>query len=246
MTTRDVVIPTPDGACSATLHFPTEIPVPAVIMFPDAGGVREALQQMAAKLSGLGYVVLLPDIFHRAGGFEPFDMKTVFGDPDERARLMELLRTITAEGVTSDAGAFLDYLDALPEVRGGGVGTTGYCKGGWISLTVAGRHPDRIAAAASFHGGNLAAADDPDSPHLLADRIQAAVYIAAAENDRSFPAEQLERLEAALTDAKVRHTIETYPAAHGFAVTDFAVYDAAADERHWAATERFFGTYLRA
>ncbi len=90
------------------------------------------------------------------------------------------------------------------------VGITGYRMGGRISLTVAGHHPDRVAAAASFHGGNLAAEGDPDSPHLLANQIQATVYVAAAANDATFPADQVERLEKALTSAGVRHTVETY------------------------------------
>jgi carboxymethylenebutenolidase len=107
--------------------------------------------------------------------------------------------------------------------------------GGRISLIVAGHYPDQVAAAASFHGGRLAAVDDPDSPYLLAGRIRAAIYVPAAENDDSFPPEQYERLQRALTTAGVKHTIDTYPAAHGFAVPDNPTYDAAADERHWTA-----------
>jgi carboxymethylenebutenolidase len=112
---------------------------------------------------------------------------------------------------------------------------TGYCMGGRISLIVAGHYPDQVAAAASFHGGRPAAVDDPDSPYLLAGRIRAVIYVAAAENDDSFPPEQYERLQRALTTAGVKHTIDTYPAAHGFAVPDNPTYDAAADERHWTA-----------
>ncbi len=115
------------------------------------------------------------------------------------------------------------------------VGVFGYCMGGRAALLVAGRFPDRVGAAASFHGGRLADAADPDSPHRLADRVQAAVYVAAAENDATFPPEQYARLEAAYTAAGVQHTMEVYPAAHGFAVPDNATYDAAADERHRAA-----------
>ena len=136
---------------------------------------------------------------------------------------------------TRDAGAFLEFLAGRPEVAGPRVGVFGYCMGGRAALLVAGRFPDRVGAAASFHGGRLADAADPDSPHRLADRVQAAVYVAAAENDETFPPEQYARLEAAYTAAGVRHTMEVYPAAHGFAVPDNATYDAAADERHRAA-----------
>ena len=93
----------------------------------------------------------------------------------------------------------------------------------------------KIAAAASFHGGRLAVADDPSSPHLAAGHITAAVYVAGARNDRTFTADQAALLEAALTDAGVEHTIEFYPARHGFAVPDNPTFDAHADTRHWAA-----------
>ena len=108
---------------------------------------------------------------------------------------------------------------------------------------VAGRVPDRVAAAMSFHGGGLVS-EDPESPHLLADKITAAVYVGAAENDGSYTREQSATLDAALTDAGVEHIIEWYSAAHGFAVTDNAPYDPAAAEKHWRAMESFFAGHL--
>jgi carboxymethylenebutenolidase len=117
--------------------------------------------------------------------------------------------------------------------------------GGRTSFVVAGRLPDRVAAAASFHGGGLVT-DGAESAHLRADQIQAAVYVAGAENDGSFTADQAEQLEKALTAAGVEHKIETYPAAHGYAVPDNRSYDADAAERHWRATREFFAANLAA
>lgn len=154
-----------------------------------------------------------------------------------------MISKVTPELMAADAAVFFDYLAGRPEVRGESFGTTGYCMGGRTSLVVAGRVPDRVAAAMSFHGGGLAS-DDPGSPHLLADRMRAAIYVGAAENDASFTAEQAEILDRALTDAGVEHTIEFYAAAHGFAVPDNAPYDEAAAERHWAAMRDFFGSHL--
>src|SRR5436190_794427 len=82
-------------------------------------------------------------------------------------------------------------------------------------------------AAAAYHPGGLAT-DAPDSPHLLAPHIQAEVYVAGASDDSNFPAEQKQRLEQALTAAGVRHTVETYPARHGWVPTDTPVHDPAA------------------
>jgi carboxymethylenebutenolidase len=70
------------------------------------------------------------------------------------------------------------------------------------------------------------------------------VYVAGAIEDQSFTDEQKDLLEKSLTEAGVVHTIETYQAHHGFAVPDNPSYDAAASDRHWKATERFFGRVL--
>ncbi len=169
------------------------------------------------RLAGYGYAVLVPDIYYRSGDWAPFDINTAFGDPDERTRLMSMMGGITPDMMAADAAAFFDYLESRPEVSGSAFGTTGYCMGGRTSLVVAGRVPDRVAAAMSFHGGGLAS-DDPGSPHLLADQIEAAVYVGGAENDASFTPEAAETLDKALTAAGVEHTIEWYAAAHGFAV----------------------------
>ncbi|WP_028935089.1 dienelactone hydrolase family protein [Pseudonocardia spinosispora] len=241
----EVIVPTEDGSCAASLHTPAEDGArPGVILYADAGGVRETFAAMADRIAGLGYTVLLPDVYYRTP-YTPFDIETVFTDPAESARLHALYLSVTGPIIARDAGAFLDFLAGRDEVSGTAVGTTGYCMGGRESLIAAGHHPDRIVAAAAFHGGNLAADDDPDSPHLLADRIAATVYVASAENDEHFPAEQHERLERSLTAAGVAHTVETYPAAHGFAVPDNPTYDPAAADRHWSALAALFATTLR-
>lgn len=238
-------ISTPDGTCPVTLAIPAGSgPWPGIVMYPDAGGARPALQAMAERLASLGYAVLLPDVYYRRGQWAPFDMKNVFGDASERNRLFAMMKAITPDVMAADAHAFFDYLASRPEVSGERFGTTGYCMGGRTSLVVAGRVPDRVAAAMSFHGGGLAADGDPGSPHLLADQIQAAVYVGAAENDPSYTPEASEVLDEALTAAGVEHIIEWYPAAHGFAVPDNGPFDAAAAERHWAAMASFFGEHL--
>ncbi|WP_172670532.1 dienelactone hydrolase family protein, partial [Mycobacterium tuberculosis] len=142
---------TPDGTCAVRLFTPDGPGRwPGVVMFPDAGGVRDTFDRMAAKLAGFGYVVLLPDVYYREGDWAPFDMKTAFGDPQERARIMFMIGTLTPDRVTRDADALLNYLASRPEVIGDRFGVCGYCMGGRMSVVVAGRLPDRVAAAAAF------------------------------------------------------------------------------------------------
>ena len=246
MAQRSVNIDTTDGTCPAALSVPDgDGPWPGIIMFADAGGMRDTIRQMGDRLSGLGYVVLVPDFYYRNGPYEQVDMRTAFQNKEIAERIMGMMGGYTADLAVRDAKAFVDYLDAVPEKKPGGVGTTGYCMGGRLSLITAANLGESIAASASFHGGNIAKEDDPDSPHHKAAAIRASVYVAGAIEDQSFPDEQKDLLEKALTEAGVAHTIETYQAHHGFAVADNPSYDEAAAERHWKAMEDHFGSVLR-
>ena len=243
----DVQIPAPDGTSAGTLHLPDGAgPWPGVVVFPDAGGARETIRQMADRLAGMGYAALVPDIYYRAGDWAPFDMATMFGDERERARFGALAGALTNDAIVGDAGAYAAFRLARPEVAGQAIGTTGYCLGGRMSLVAAAGLGGTIAAAASFHGGRLAVDGDPSSPHLGAGRITATVYVAGAEEDQSFTAAQAELLGGALSAAGVSHTVEFYPARHGFAVPDNGTYDAQASERHYQALADLYWTALPA
>jgi carboxymethylenebutenolidase len=241
----DVQIPTPDGSSDGTLHIPDgDGPWPGVLVFPDAAGVRETFRQFGDRLANAGYVALVPDIYYRAAEWAPFDIATVFTDPQQRNRLFGMVRALTNDRIIADAEAYADFLLGRPEVSGPAIGTTGYCMGGRMSLVAATGLRHKIAAAASFHGGRLAIADDPSSPHLAANSITATVYVAGAEEDDSFTPAQAELLEGALTGAGVNHTVEFYPAHHGFAVPDNPTYDAEASARHWRALDELYRVHL--
>jgi|SRR6185312_14147365 len=241
-----IEIRTRDGRCPSYVYRPSGTgPWPAVLVYMDGLAIRPAMLEIGERLASNGYFVLLPDLFYRSGPYEPMDAKTVFSDPEKRKVLMEKFFTpATPANIMSDTQAFLDYLGAQRDVRSGGIGTTGYCMGGLMSLTAAGTYPERIVAAASYHGGRLAT-DAPDSPHRLAPRMKARVYVAGAIEDQSFPDDMKARLEKALSDAGVDHRIETYPAKHGWVLRDTPVYDAAAAERHWQSMLALFDATLR-
>jgi carboxymethylenebutenolidase len=240
-----VEIKTRDGSCPSHVFRPAgEGPWPAVLVFMDGVGIRPAMLEVGEQLASHGYFVLLPDLFYRSGPYAPMDARTLFTDPEQLKVLREkFFARVTPAAIMSDTGAFLDHLAAQPDVAPGGVGTTGYCMGGLMSLTAAGTYPDRIVAAASYHGGRLAT-DADDSPHLLAPRIKARLYVAGAIEDASFPDDMKARLEDALTRAGVDHTIETYAAKHGWVLRDTPVYDAAATARHWQTLLALFGAVL--
>jgi carboxymethylenebutenolidase len=246
MSKININIKTRDGTCPSYVYQPAgKGPWPAVLVFMDGLGIRPAMLELGERLATLGYYVLLPDLYYRSGPYEPMDPHTVFSDPEKRKVLMEkFFAPATPANIMSDTRAFLDHLAAQPQVKAGGIGTTGYCMGGLMSLTAAGTYPEQIAAAASYHGGRLAT-DAPDSPHLLAAKMRARIYIGGAIEDQSFPDDMKQRLEQALTAAGVDHRIETYQAKHGWVFHDTPVYDAAAAERHWRSLGELFEAKLK-
>ena len=236
-------IQTADGPCKAGLFTPDNAPAKAaVILFMDIFGPRPGLDAMAERLVSARYTVLVPDLFHRFGERPVFDPKTAFADEATKARLFGMLRETTQAKTIGDTGAFLDALSA--EGYAGPVGVTGYCMGGARALNVAAAFPDRIAAAASFHGGNLAT-DAEDSPHRRAVEMKGRIYVGAAGVDGSFPPEQAGRLAEALRAAEVDHVIENYAGTkHGWCVPDHSVFDAVGAERHWKRLVTLFDETL--
>lgn len=241
-------IPTQDGTADAYLAHPDDgAPHPAVLLYMDAFGLRPHLKGMADRLASAGYTVLVPNVFYRSGRAPLVELPD-FINPAERPEIIASLRpaalSLTPEGAMRDAAVYLDWLAASPLTTDGKVGVTGYCMGAGLALRTAGTHPDRVAAAAGFHGAHLAT-DAPDSPHLLADRITAELYFGHADQDSTNPADQIARLDKTLTTAGVRHRTEVYPGAHhGFTQADTAMYGAEATDRHWTALLELLGRTL--
>ena len=234
MNEEQVTLTTADGDCPCYVFGPGDgASHPAVIFFMDGLGIRTTLLDMARRLAASGYVVLLPDLYYRAGPRTPLSVEELFASGNLGAALAPLMGSTDTHRAAEDSRVFLDYLASRPDVLGTKVGTTGYCLGGGISLAVAGTYPDRVAAAASFHGGRLVT-DTEFSPSRLVPNITARVYVAGADFDDGYPPEMAERLEDLLTEAGVEHRLEVYTGArHGFTMVDFPVYDEQAAERHW-------------
>ncbi|MBB3610910.1 dienelactone hydrolase family protein [Rhizobium sp. BK602] len=240
---QDIEITTEDGVARASLFRPGNgiDARSGIIFYMDAMGPRPSLYGMAQRLADAGYIVLLPDLFYRFGEYGPFS-GTAFGDPASREAIMTMLRATTQGMTKQDSAIFLDTLTAAGAT--GPVGVVGYCMGGARALTAAASYPGRIAAAASFHGGNLAG-DAEDSPHRIAADIKARVYIGVAGVDTSFPPEQSARLAEALRIGGVDHAIENYVGmGHGWTVPDHGAYNEVGAERHWKRLLTLLGETL--
>jgi carboxymethylenebutenolidase len=235
----------PDGVATAWQCHPDGAgPWPGILMFTDAFGVREASIAMAERLASYGYFVLLPDVFYRLPPEAPYDPQVVFGgNAAEMARMMKRLEAVTEAGVMADLPRYVAVFDADARVRKPKLGCVGYCMGGGLALRAACELPDRIAAAASIHGGRFVV--EPTTPDEIARKLRAAVHIAVSEVDRRHTAETSRQLEAALVRAGVPHSVELYPScSHGFAVPDLPVYDRTAAEHHWERIVALFRSAL--
>lgn len=258
MDMQTISLQTGDGPCSVACFRPEQPGVyPGVVFLIDGFGPRAALFDMAARIAKSGYVVALPDLFHRVGsvldllppGNSPRDVKTlipmVLGVPEVRTRWRERFFASASNPahLETDLGPVLDSLSTRADVRPGALGAVGYCLGGNLVLRAAAIFGRRLGAVASFHG-SLLATDAEDSPHLGASQIAARVLVRAASEDVMFSDAMKSRLAAALTAAGVTYSIETYPARHGFCVPDLPTYDPVCAERHYAELRALFDSAL--
>ncbi|MGB8365972.1 MAG: YaiI/YqxD family protein [Rhizomicrobium sp.] len=244
MREEKVQITTADGVADGFLYLPGgKGPWPAILHYPDGIGIRPAFHQMAKRLRGEGYAVLLPNIYYRTTSGPAFDFTVDFSDPKTRQRFGELTAPLTQDAMERDALAYLDCLGARSEAKGA-FGVVGFCLTGKMALYTAAAAPARIAAAAAFHGGGLYT-DDAASPHHVLPRIKARLYFGHAIDDNSMPADAIAKFEAALAAWGGVYESETYPARHGWTVPGWEIYDEAQAERAYAKMKALFAETLR-
>ncbi|WP_168567050.1 dienelactone hydrolase family protein [Crateriforma spongiae] len=227
---QDVTIETPDGVCDAYYVTPASGAHAAVLIWPDIFGLRPAFRQMGKRLAESGYSVLVVNPFYRKQK-APTAAK---GASTPINDVRSLARTLSPETHTTDAKAFVAWLDQQAQVdTSKKVGTTGYCMGGPIVFRTAAAVPDRVGAAATFHGGGLVS-DSPDSPHLLIPEMEAQFLIAVAENDDQRDPEAKNVLKESFAQADLKAEIEVYPAGHGWCPPDTRVHNPEQAEKAWS------------
>jgi carboxymethylenebutenolidase len=240
----DVEIKTPDGTCDAVFIHPKSGSHPGVLIWPDAFGLRPALRDMGKRLATEGYSVVIPNPYYRAGKAPTLGMSTTtfsFQNQDDMAKLRKLMGGLSAPGAAEkDAAAYVAFLDSQKAVNvKKKVGTQGYCMGGPLVFKTAAALPDRVGAAASFHGGGLVT-DQPTSPHLLIPKMKAHLYVGIASNDDMKQPDAKDKLREAFDTAKVPAEIEVYSSLHGWCMPDMPaapdkpIYNKADAERAWS------------
>jgi carboxymethylenebutenolidase len=240
VTESDVSVTTPDGTADCYFVHPTSGTAAAVLVWPDIFGLRPAFRQMGKRLAETGYSVLVVNPFYRVKKAPTAEAGAATPIP----QLRPLAQALNETTHTADAKAFIAWLDKQPSVaKNRKIGTQGYCMGGPIALRTAAAVPDRVGAAASFHGGGLVT-DQPNSPHLQAAKTKAQFLIAIAENDDKRAPNEKDVLKETFAKANLPAEIEVYQgAAHGWCPPDSGVYNEPQAERAWA---RLLAMYSKA
>ena len=220
-------------------------PQPGVIHLTDIGGIRPSHREMAVRLAGKGYTVLMPNVFYRTTKPPVIDVTIGLGDARTMKRFGELRAPLTPEAVERDATAYVNFLAAQNGVSAGAIGVVGYCFTGAFAMRTAAAMPDKVAAAASFHGGGLYT-KEPTSPHLVLPRIKARLYFGHATKDRSMPEEAIEKFNRALTAWGGRYESDIYDGAfHGWTTPDTPVYNQLQGDRAFEKLTELFDATLK-
>jgi len=250
----DVEVKTADGTCDAAFFHPVAGTHPGVLIWTDVFGLRPAFRGIGRRLAAQGYAVLVPNPFYRTARAPVVaDASTFnFQDPADRAKIQQWTGPINQPGaIERDAEAHIAFLDAQRQVdKARKIGTQGYCMGGPLVFKTAAQVSSRVGAGATFHGGGLVT-DKPDSPHLLAPKIKARMYIAIAASDDARQPDAKDKLREAFAEAHVPAQIEVYPGTlHGWCVPDMPkqngkpIYDKPDAERAWGKLLALYRTAL--
>ena len=234
-----IEIPAAEGTAEALVARPSTVtgPVPGVIFYMDAFGLRPRIQEMAQRIADWGYVVLAPNVFYREGTAAELapagDMSTEEGREAAGKAAFPRVGRLTTDKALPDIDEWVSALAALDGVAAGPIGTTGYCMGARLAVRTATSHPEVVAACGGFHGGGLAT-EDSDSPHLGLGNARARFVFGHADHDRSMAPDAVARLGEALKDAGLEASNEVYEGApHGYTMADTSAFHPEATERHF-------------
>ena len=236
-----VDVKTSDGAMECFAGHPEEEgPFPAIILYMDMPGIREELYEFTRKIAKQGYFCLLPDMFYREGRIR-FDLAK---GREEIDKMFIVGATLNHEKVMRDTEGMLDYFDNQRNVEGP-VGCIGYCMSGRYVVGAAGTFPEQFAAVASLYGVGIVT-DQPDSPHLLAEKIKGELYLGFASEDPFVGPEVIPEIEKTFDQHGVSYVVEVHPdTEHGFCFPERPAYVEHAAEKVWDIVFDLFDRKLK-
>jgi len=222
-----------DGSAEAFVYTPGDGPHPGLLFYTDIFGIRPEAQEVAKRYAEAGYTVMMPNLFYRHGKLPLFDFEFKFGEERTMKLLGALFGSLTGAMMEKDAPLYVEALLNRNDVLGEKIAVVGYCFTGAMALRTAAVVPDKVAAAASFHGGRLVS-DDEDSPHTRIPQVKAELYFGHAVEDQTATPEQIAKLEDTLKAWGGQFQSEMYEGAlHGWTMPGRDVFNEKQAERHY-------------
>jgi carboxymethylenebutenolidase len=199
-----------------------------IIVIQEWWGLVDHIRDVCDRFAAEGFTALAPDLYHG----ETTDA------PDDAGRRMMALRMDRA---AAELGGAVDLLLASDAVRGDGVGVTGFCMGGGLSLVLAAQRPDAVRACVPFYGLIPWPEAQPDWS-----RLEAPVLGHYAEDDRWCTPDAVAELQRTLDGHGKDAELIVYPGVgHAFFNDDRpAAYDATAASVAWTRTLEFLRAKL--
>lgn len=229
MQERHVELAAPEGSMDTFVVHPDGAgPFPVVLFYMDAPAIREELYDMARRIAGEGYYVMLPDLFYRFGVIR-FPRR----NPKARAIWGAAMANMSNAEVVADTAVMIEHVDSDPAAKGGPLACIGFCMSGRLVVSAAAAYPDRVAAICSMYGVGIVTGNE-DSPHLEVGDIRAQCLFAFAERDGTVPSYVIPTLKAALAEHGTRHRLDIWPGTeHGFSFASRDIYHEEASEACW-------------
>ncbi|MGB3308142.1 MAG: dienelactone hydrolase family protein [Nodosilinea sp.] len=239
--TETITIPSGDTEILAYLAAPSRPGrFGAVVVIQEVFGVNSHIREVTERIAGAGYVAIAPHIYHRqAPGFE------VGYTAEDLEMGRQHKQGTKATELLADVQGAIAYLYGQDNVIPSGVGCIGFCFGGHVAYLAA-TLPE-VKATASFYGAGIATMTPGGGAPTLSrtPEITGTLYGFFGENDALIPAQEIDQIEAALSEHGVPHQIFRYPGAdHGFFCDQRSSYNPAAASDAWNQVLELFKTTL--
>jgi carboxymethylenebutenolidase len=232
MIEQKTVLQLPDGEAETVIFSPGSGKFPGVLYLTDLFGIRPDAIGMGKRVAAAGYTVMMPNVFFRHSKLPLLDFEFKMGEERSMQKIGALFGSLTGAMMEKDAPHYVKALLDRDDVSGIRIAVVGYCFTGAMVLRTAAVEPDKVAAAASFHGGRLVT-EDADSPHSRIPLVKGELYFGHAIEDQSATPPQIAQLEDTLKGWGGRYQSEMYQARHGWAVPGREPYDEKQAERHY-------------
>jgi len=120
---------------------------PAIILLQEAYGVNHHMRKVANHFAADGYVVIVPELFHRTA---PVGFEGTYGDFQG---VMLHYSAVTNDALTADLIACFEWITEQDYIDESKVFSIGYCMGGKVSFLANAVLP--LKAGVSYYGGGV-------------------------------------------------------------------------------------------